>query len=63
MKLPDLQEEGWEVLAGRLPADWEERAKPCGAMQRARAFSYGVSLLCHNSLSASSYDQGTVSYG
>lgn len=36
MKLPDLQEEAWEVLAGLLPADWEERAKTCGAMQRAR---------------------------
>lgn len=36
MQLPDLQEEAWEVLAGFLPAEWEERAKTCEAMRRAR---------------------------
>jgi hypothetical protein len=36
MELPNLQEEAWEVLAGYLPAEWEERAKTCGAMRRAR---------------------------
>lgn len=36
MELPNLQEEAWEVLAGYLPAEWEERAKACGAMRRAR---------------------------
>lgn len=36
MELPDLQAEAWEVLAGFLPAEWEERAKTCAAMRRAR---------------------------
>jgi Transposase DDE domain len=36
MELPNLQEEAWEVLVGYLPAEWEERAKTCGAMRRAR---------------------------
>lgn len=45
MELPDLQEEAWEVLAGFLPAEWEEQAKTCEAMRRARGQIQSAAVL------------------
>ena len=45
MELPDLQEEAWEVLAGFLPAEWEEQAKTCAAMRRARGQIQSAAVL------------------
>ena len=47
MKRPSVlrEMEDWEVICSFLPAGWEEKARSCGALTRARGISDPAALL------------------